>query len=555
MQNFIRGQKARLSELVSGLSFEVVLQVGFSSQTPVDYCCFVVDASQRILDDRYLIYSRQMQSPCGSVRLLDGPGSPAARFLVNLASLPKQSQKLVFTATINGAPVMSQLAYGALQLIGSNGPAIQFPLSGADFSGEKSIIIGEVYFKDDWRIAAVGQGFSEGLNTLLRKFGGNQPGASPGAGPAQSPEIPTLVQPAPASRPPAAYQTMPITSARPDTSPNLPLQATTPFGPTNQPPGMPQPAAAPRAPQPPMPPTVAAPMAPPPYHPGVQTPAGSGIPTVAAGIPPASNTPYGNVPGAPPPQNQPWAASPNNPPPYTPPPPPTHAPRQPGSKLGKILAIGALLVVILFGGLIGIGFLVTKLKPKPTAEELARERQEKELKAFAKEVTTLSGLDSGSGRGYTTGKIYIVDKGLGIGDSLNYRVKPEWQAKSKDEIGTVVLVKKDSKVIGQYDLEGNGGKVDAKVYVWTVSVIDLKNKLITIEDELIGSDPPLSIKRKKGDRSPEFGGDPKLIEFIEKLDRKAVSGSDSSKSSGTDTEAPPKDPTGSPTAGEGWKQP
>ncbi|MBI4748299.1 MAG: TerD family protein [Acidobacteria bacterium] len=555
MQNFIRGQKARLSELVSGLSFEVVLQVGFSSPTPIDYCCFVVDASQRIIDDRYLIYSRQMQSPCGSVRLLDGPGSPAARFLVNLGSLPKQSQKLVFTATINGAPVMSQLAYGALQIIASTGPAIQFPLSGADFSAEKSIIIGEIYLKDDWRFAAVGQGFGEGLSALLRKFGGNQP-ASGSPSPGQAPEIPTLVQPAPASRPPAAYQTMPISSARPDTSPNLPLQATTPFGQSNLPPVMPPPPAAPRAPQAPMPPTVAAPMAPPPpYNPGGQPPAGSGIPTVAAGIPPVVNSPYGQVPHSPPPQNQSWGAPPPNPNPYTPHGPPINQPRQQGSKLGKILAIGALLVVVLFGGLIGIGLLVSNFN-KPTAEQVARERQETELKAYAKELAALTGLDSASGRGYTTGKIYVVDKELGIGDSLNYSVKADWQAKSKDEIGTVVLVKKDEKVIGQYDLEGNGGKVDAKVHIWTVTVIDLKNKLITIEDEIAGSDPPLNIKRKKGDRTAEYGGYPKVIEFLEKLDRKVDSASGSSKSSSASPTVPASDSEETPApGGNGWKQP
>ncbi|RYG70686.1 hypothetical protein EON80_07200, partial [bacterium] len=60
----------------------------------------------------------------------------------------------------------------------------QFALEGALFGTEKAIMVAEIYRKGEWRLAANGQGYAEGLNAVLKHFGGE---AIEEAAPAQIP--------------------------------------------------------------------------------------------------------------------------------------------------------------------------------------------------------------------------------------------------------------------------------------------------------------------------------------------------------------------------------
>ncbi|MGK5549969.1 TerD family protein, partial [Streptomyces sp. URMC 127] len=48
----------------------------------------------------------------------------------------------------------------------------RYSFTGTEFSTERAVMLGDVYLKDVWRFAAVGQGFDGGLEALLRNFGG-----------------------------------------------------------------------------------------------------------------------------------------------------------------------------------------------------------------------------------------------------------------------------------------------------------------------------------------------------------------------------------------------
>jgi tellurite resistance protein TerA len=49
---------------------------------------------------------------------------------------------------------------------------MSYAFSGSEFGQEKALMMGEIYNKGGWRIAAVGQGFNGGLDALLKHFGG-----------------------------------------------------------------------------------------------------------------------------------------------------------------------------------------------------------------------------------------------------------------------------------------------------------------------------------------------------------------------------------------------
>ena len=98
MKQFSRGQKSKLDDLGCGQSFNVDVELKIGG-TSADVSCFGLDASERLSDDRYMVFYNQLASPGDAVKLtISGDRSS---FAVNLAALPESISKLVFTAAID----------------------------------------------------------------------------------------------------------------------------------------------------------------------------------------------------------------------------------------------------------------------------------------------------------------------------------------------------------------------------------------------------------------------------------------------------------------------
>ena len=172
MNIFSRGQKGKLADLGVNSPFEVVVDIAGAGMT-VDVSCFGLDASDKLSDERYMVFYNQLASPGDAVKLSLNGGT--ARFALRLDALPDAIQKLVFVAAIDGNGTMRSSGTSTITLANQ----VQFPMSGTDFQDEKAVIVGEVYRKDGvWRFGAVGQGFNGGLSALLKHFGGTEAGPS-----------------------------------------------------------------------------------------------------------------------------------------------------------------------------------------------------------------------------------------------------------------------------------------------------------------------------------------------------------------------------------------
>jgi tellurite resistance protein TerA len=175
MNNFSRGQKGKLSDLGCTSPLTVVVDIAAPGAS-IDVSCFGLDGSDKLSDDRYMVFFNQLASPANAVTL--AVQGNQARFAINLDALPDSIAKLVFTAAIDGAASMRNIGAGALTV----NNAVSFPYSGADFKDEKAIIIAELYRRDgQWRFGAVGQGFNGGLSALLSHFGGSEAASSASA--------------------------------------------------------------------------------------------------------------------------------------------------------------------------------------------------------------------------------------------------------------------------------------------------------------------------------------------------------------------------------------
>ncbi|MFJ5775873.1 TerD family protein [Streptomyces sp. NPDC093094] len=319
-REFQRGHKARISDLTAGTDLYVGVQISGPGLT-FDISCFGLDADERLSDDRYFVFFNQPKSPEESIQLLGAQAGDTESFRITLDRIPAQIQKLSFTATIDGAGQMSQIAPGYLRIVAGGEEVARYAFNGSEFSTERAVMLGDFYLKDVWRFAAVGQGFDGGLEALLKNFGGEvAEEETPAPQAPQGAATPGFAPPAQAAAPPA-FGAPPAQAPAPAPAPQ-PAQGFAPPPGATPPPG----AAPPPAPAPQMhsAPTIVAPLTPP----GGTVPP---PPQAPYGQPPQPQQPYGQPPayGHTPPPGHPQPQAPTPPPGYGHPTPPPGYGQQP----------------------------------------------------------------------------------------------------------------------------------------------------------------------------------------------------------------------------------
>lgn len=166
-----RGQKDSISKLCGGLSLTV--ELFHKSPMEIDCSCFGLDVAGKLADDQYFIFYNHKESPEQAVCLLPPALDGAVRFAVQLDKLPAKIDRLSFTCAIDGVNCMRELTQGFVRLKAGETECARYRYSGAEFAGERALVICELYRKNgDWRINAVGRGFNGGLKALIESYGG-----------------------------------------------------------------------------------------------------------------------------------------------------------------------------------------------------------------------------------------------------------------------------------------------------------------------------------------------------------------------------------------------
>ncbi|NHN76219.1 tellurium resistance protein [Azotobacter chroococcum] len=166
MLELIQGQRLPLSSITTSSSVEVTFDI--QGSLALDLACFGLDARGKLSDDRYMVFFNQPESPCQSVRLV----SPTT-FGLSLAEVPPSIDRLVFTAAIDGQGTLRQLGASRFRIGDTGLSRAACAFAGETFAQERAIMLVEFYRKDGvWRLNTVLQGFNEGLDALVRHFGG-----------------------------------------------------------------------------------------------------------------------------------------------------------------------------------------------------------------------------------------------------------------------------------------------------------------------------------------------------------------------------------------------
>jgi stress response protein SCP2 len=169
MRLLITGERIQVPD--SMLSSQLEVEVQLQSQQLIDIACFGLDDQRKLSDDRYMIFYNQTKSP-GNEICLQGANNQAVSFVISLAKMAPTVHNLVFTATIDGEGTMSEILPSYIRFKTQGQILFSYEFTGNDFKNEKTIILSEIYYKNMWRINAVGKGFNGGLGVLLEHFGG-----------------------------------------------------------------------------------------------------------------------------------------------------------------------------------------------------------------------------------------------------------------------------------------------------------------------------------------------------------------------------------------------
>jgi len=184
-----KGGNVSLTKEAPGLT-AVLVGLGWDARTTsgqdfdLDASALMIGTSGKILSDSHFVFFNNLTSPDGSVEHtgdnLTGEGEGDDEVIkVNLAGVPAECDKLVFTVSIYDAEArgqsFGQVRNAYIRIVNQAGGAeiARYDLS-EDASTETAMLFGEVYRNNaEWKFRAVGQGYTSGLSGIARDFGVN----------------------------------------------------------------------------------------------------------------------------------------------------------------------------------------------------------------------------------------------------------------------------------------------------------------------------------------------------------------------------------------------
>jgi tellurium resistance protein TerD len=184
-----KGGNVSLSKAAPGLT-AVTVGLGWDVRTTtgadfdLDASAIICNASGKVLSDQHFIFFNNLRSPDGSVEHqgdnLTGEGEgDDEQIKVNLAAVPPEADKIVFTVSIydaeNRGQSFGQVTNAFIRVVNqaNDQELARYDLT-EDASTETAMVFGELYRKDsEWKFRAVGQGYASGLRGIALDYGVN----------------------------------------------------------------------------------------------------------------------------------------------------------------------------------------------------------------------------------------------------------------------------------------------------------------------------------------------------------------------------------------------
>ncbi len=187
--NLQKGQKVELTKGNPNLK-KIKIALGWDTNRydggedfDLDASVFLLNAQGKCGSDKDIVFYNQLKHPSGAVvhsgddRTGGGQGDNEI-ITIDLPAVPKEIEKIAATITIYEAQQRKQnfgMVSGAFaRVLDDTGKEILRYNLGEDFSIETAIVVCEIYrYGGEWKFAAVGSGFKDGLAGICRTYGLN----------------------------------------------------------------------------------------------------------------------------------------------------------------------------------------------------------------------------------------------------------------------------------------------------------------------------------------------------------------------------------------------
>jgi tellurium resistance protein TerD len=152
------------------------------SDFDLDAAAFMLTNTGQVRSDADFIFYNQLHSSCGSVEHtgdnLTGAGEGDDEVvIVDISKVPSEVEKIAFTVTIHEAEQrrqnFGQVQNAFIRLMNAENDVevARYDLT-EDYSTETAMIFGEIYrHGNEWKFAAVGQGYTGGLKAMCQQYG------------------------------------------------------------------------------------------------------------------------------------------------------------------------------------------------------------------------------------------------------------------------------------------------------------------------------------------------------------------------------------------------
>ena len=170
--NLLRGQRFKLEQVGVNSKLKLEVDMVLNSNLELDMSCFGVDENDNLSDDRYFIFYNQLSSPEGAIKKVNNKDT----FYIDFSLLPKNIKNIILSISIDGnGNIKEVINEGTIKFSNEKEVVASFNFKGQEYTTEKSIVLLEIYLKDNiWRSNIIASGFNGGLGDILRNYGGEE---------------------------------------------------------------------------------------------------------------------------------------------------------------------------------------------------------------------------------------------------------------------------------------------------------------------------------------------------------------------------------------------
>jgi len=178
-----RGQRKKLSDFTTEERFKVNVTVDGGSDV-VFIAMFLDDRGVSVVPS-VVVSDEHPASACASVIMRTSGRAKTRSFDVDVRKVPSNTVAILWAVAVNdphgrGGSVDLGAGEWSIEVAGST--VARFTFGKSDVSTDAAFSLGELYRKGEWRLRAVGEGFTGGLSTMLSRFNVRSAGGGGGGG-------------------------------------------------------------------------------------------------------------------------------------------------------------------------------------------------------------------------------------------------------------------------------------------------------------------------------------------------------------------------------------